>query len=59
LSEPFPYVVLDARYEKVRVDSIIQSQAVLIGVGIDWEGRRQVLGVTLPTGKVARAGASS
>src|SRR5262245_64681378 len=42
-----PYVVLDARYEKVRIDSVIQSQAVLIAVGIDWEGRRQVLGVEI------------
>src|SRR6516165_7312424 len=44
LSEPFPYLILDARYEKVRIDSVIQSQAVLIAIGIDWEGRRQVLG---------------
>jgi hypothetical protein len=47
LTERFPYLVLDARYEKVRIDSVIQSQAVLIAVGIDWEGRRQVLGVEL------------
>jgi transposase-like protein len=47
LAEPFPYLVLDARYEKVRLDSVIQSQAVLIAVGIDWDGRRQVLGVEL------------
>jgi transposase-like protein len=36
---------LDARYEKVRVDDVIQSQAVLIAVGIDGDGRRQILGV--------------
>jgi putative transposase len=47
LSETFPYLVLDARYDKVRIDSVIHSQAVLIAVGIDWEGRRQVLGVEL------------
>lgn len=47
LNEAFPYVILDARYDKVRIDSVIQSQAVLIGVGIDWEGRRQILGVEL------------
>jgi putative transposase len=47
LGEPFPYLILDARYEKVRVDHVIQSQAVLIAVGIDWEGRRQILGVEL------------
>lgn len=47
LDEPFPYLILDARYEKVRVDHVIQSQAVLVAVGIDWEGRRQILGVEL------------
>jgi transposase-like protein len=47
LGETFPYLVLDARYDKVRIDSVIHSQAVLIAVGIDWEGRRQVLGVEL------------
>ena len=47
LNEAFPYLILDARYDKVRIDSVIQSQAVLIAVGIDWEGRRQILGVEL------------
>ena len=47
LDEPYPYLILDARYEKVRLDGIIQSQAVLIAIGINWEGRRQVLGVQL------------
>ena len=47
LEEPYPYVILDARYEKVRLDGVIQSQAVFIAIGINWEGRRQVLGVEL------------
>ena len=47
LSEPFPYLILDARYEKVREAGIIASQAVLIAVAVDGEGRRQVLGVDL------------
>jgi putative transposase len=47
LSEPFPYLILDARYEKVRESGIIGSQAVLIAVAVDGEGRRQVLGVEL------------
>ncbi|HEY0878806.1 MAG TPA: IS256 family transposase [Zeimonas sp.] len=47
LDEPYPYLVLDARYEKVRIDGVIRSQAVLIAIGINWEGRRQVLGVEL------------
>ena len=47
LSEPFPYLILDARYEKVREAGVIASQAVLIAVAVDGEGRRQVLGVEL------------
>ena len=47
LSEPYPYLILDARYEKVREGGVIASQAVLIAIGIDLEGRRQVLAVEL------------
>ena len=46
-AEPFPYLILDARYEKVRQDGVIASQAVLIALGVDWEGRRQVLAVEM------------
>jgi len=28
LDEPFPYLILDARYEKVREDGVVRSQAV-------------------------------
>ena len=58
LSEDYPYLILDARYEKVRDDGIIQSQAVLIAIGINWAGKRQVLGVELATARVNRAGGS-
>jgi putative transposase len=47
LHEPFPYLILDARYEKVREAGIVMSQAVLIAVGIDWDGRRQILAVEM------------
>src|SRR6201997_1582254 len=47
LAEAFPYLILDARYEKVREAGVISSQAVLIAIGIDWDGRRQVLAVEL------------
>jgi putative transposase len=47
LAEPFPYLILDARYEKVREGGIIASQAVMIAVAVDGEGRRQVLAVEL------------
>lgn len=45
LPEVFPYVVLDARYERVREGGVIVSRAILVALGIDWEGRRQVLAV--------------
>src|ERR1700726_1428230 len=47
LVEAFPYLILDARYERVREAGVIASQAVLIATGIDWDGRRQVLAVEL------------
>lgn len=47
LEEDYPYLILDARYEKVREDGAVRSQAVLIAIGIDWEGRRNVLSVEL------------
>jgi putative transposase len=47
LTEPYPYVVLDARYERVREDGVIGSRAVMIAIGIDWEGRRNILAVEL------------
>ena len=47
LEEGFAYLILDARYEKVRESGSIRSRAVLVAIGIDWDGRRQVLGVDL------------
>src|SRR5271165_2937203 len=47
LEEEYPYVVLDARYEKVREDGVIRSQAVQVAIGINQEGRRCVLAVEL------------
>ena len=47
LAEAFSYLILDARYERVREAGVIVSQAVLIAIGIDWDGRRQVLAVEL------------
>jgi transposase-like protein len=45
LEAEYPYVILDARYERVREEGLIVSRAILIALGIDWEGRRQVLAV--------------
>lgn len=42
----FKYLILDARYEKVRVEGTVRSCAVLIALGIDAEGKRSVIGVS-------------
>src|SRR5512132_2078313 len=47
LEEPYPYLILDARYEKVREAGVIRSRAVLVAIGINREGQRQVLAVEL------------
>lgn len=38
-----PYLQIDARYEKVRVNGHIVSQAVLVAAGITADGRREIL----------------
>jgi putative transposase len=47
LEEDYPYLILDARYEKVREDGVIRSHAVMIAIGINWDGRRSILAVEL------------
>jgi transposase-like protein len=39
----YPYMHIDARYEKVRVDGRVVSQAVLVSVGFTSEGKREIL----------------
>lgn len=42
-----PYLILDARYEKVRHGGSVRDCAVLIAIGILENGRRSVLGVSV------------
>ena len=41
------YLILDARYEKVRVDGSVRDCAVLIAIGVLPSGNRSVLGVSV------------
>lgn len=43
----FPYVILDARYEKVRHGGRVIDCAVLIALGVDTTGKRQILGCSV------------
>jgi transposase-like protein len=47
LDDPYPYLIVDARYERVREAGVIRSQAVLLAIGIGWDGRRSILAVEL------------
>lgn len=51
LEGEFPYLILDARYEKVRREKRIVDAAVLVAIGVDAEGYRQVLGVEVAAGE--------
>ena len=45
--ERMRYLYLDARYEKVRLDGQVRSAAVLLAIGVNQEGKREVLGVSV------------
>ena len=40
-------LIVDALYEKVRVDGVVQSTAVMVVCGINAEGKREVVGIEL------------
>lgn len=43
----FPYVFLDARYEKCRITRQVIDVAVLVAIGVNSQGCREVLGVSV------------
>jgi len=43
----YPFLILDATYEDIRLDNSVQSTAVLVAFGIDSYGKRSVLGVSI------------
>ncbi|MDA7893342.1 IS256 family transposase [bacterium] len=45
--EEIEYLIVDARYEKVRVSGSVRDCAVLIAIGIQPSGHRSVLGVSV------------
>jgi len=45
------YLYLDARYEKVRQDGQVRNSAVLLAVGVNEDGKREVLGVSVSLGE--------
>ena len=51
LEGEFPYVLVDARYEKARVDHRIVDVAVLVAIGVSAQGQRHVLGDLVAAGQ--------
>lgn len=47
LEESYPYLVVDARYERVRENGVVRRRAVLVAIGINEDGRRCILGVEM------------
>ena len=47
LESYYPYLLIDARYEKVRVGGQVVNQAILIVVGVNEKGYREVLAVEI------------
>lgn len=47
LSDYYKYVYLDAKYVKVREDHQVNSQALLLAIGVNSDGYREVLGVAV------------
>lgn len=43
----YPYVVLDARYEKMRHGGTVVDCAVLLAMGVDSDGKRELLGTSV------------
>jgi putative transposase len=43
----YPYIMLDAHYEKVRKNGCVRDCAIFTAVGINNEGKREVLGVSV------------
>ncbi len=44
LSEKYPFIIADAMYIKVREDHRIRSKALMIAIGVNPDGRKEVLG---------------
>jgi len=43
----YPYLFLDAYYEQVREDGQVRHLAVLVAVGVNRDGKREILGVSV------------
>ena len=59
LEGDWPYLWIDATYLKVRQNGRIVSVAVIVAVGVNTDGRREVLGMDIGRPKLSPSGPSS
>ena len=59
LEEEYPYLILDARYERVREDGTIDPRAVMIALGINGDDGGACWRWSWPTGRAGAAGRTS
>jgi len=45
--DEYPYLILDAHYEKVRQNGSVRSCAVFTAIGINTDGKREIIGVSV------------
>lgn len=49
LENHYPFLVVDALYLKVRVEHRVQSRGLLVAIGVNEEGNREIIGFQLTT----------
>jgi transposase-like protein len=47
LTKAYPYLVIDARYERIRTSEGVVSKAVMIVIGISEDGHREILSIDI------------
>jgi transposase-like protein len=47
LKDRYPYLFIDALYEKVREDGSVGNQAVILAIGVNESGEREILGLMI------------
>ena len=45
ISEKYPVIWIDALYEKIRIDNKVVSTAIMVAMGINAEGRKEILAI--------------
>ena len=51
IEQPYPYLVVDARYEYVHENGHVESDGVLTVKGVNARGYREIIGVDLAPGE--------